>query len=46
MNNKIELYLLDGCDKCSRIKYALLADEIKYEEDFVDSDPDAEEDES
>jgi hypothetical protein len=32
MNNKIELYLLDGCDRCSRIKYALLADEIKYEE--------------
>jgi hypothetical protein len=31
MKNKLELYLLDGCNKCSRIKYALLADEIEYD---------------
>lgn len=32
MNNKIELYVLDGCEKCTRIKYALISDEIEYEE--------------
>lgn len=31
MSNKIELYILDGCEKCTRIKYALLAEEIEYE---------------
>jgi glutaredoxin len=29
---KVELYVLKGCDKCSRIKYILQADEIAYEE--------------
>ena len=29
---KIELYVLKGCEKCSRIKYGLVADEIPYEE--------------
>lgn len=32
MNNKIELYVLDGCEKCTRIKYALISEEIDYEE--------------
>ena len=29
---KVDLYTLTGCDKCSRIKYILQADEIAYEE--------------
>ena len=29
---KFELYVLGGCDKCSRIKYALDAEDIIYEE--------------
>jgi hypothetical protein len=32
MKTKLELYLLDKCDRCTRIKYALAWEEIKYEE--------------
>lgn len=32
MNNKIEIYILDGCEKCTRIKYALISEDIEYEE--------------
>ena len=32
MSNKIELYVLDGCEKCTRIKYALISEELEYEE--------------
>jgi hypothetical protein len=31
MTTKIELYLLENCGKCARIKYALLAEEIEFE---------------
>jgi hypothetical protein len=31
MKTKIELYVLDGCNKCARIKYELLAEEIDHE---------------
>ena len=31
MKNKLELYLLDGCDRCNRIKYMILAEELEYE---------------
>lgn len=31
MKKSIELYLLDGCNKCTSIKYKLIAEEIEYE---------------
>lgn len=31
MNKKFELYVLDGCNKCTRIKYLIASEELDHE---------------